>query len=87
MPLFGVGYVVAYRPINSLLPPSNFLLSDQRRDGRHAFWVLVPFILVMPVYSDSGVARICQRGVKTREQSDRAWGGDMCVWGGGGSDF
>ena len=41
--------------------------------------------------SDSGVARICKRGAKAREQSDRVWPGGcvcvcvcVCVWGGGG---
>ena len=31
-----------YRPINSLLPPSNVLLSDQRGNGGGGAWVLVP---------------------------------------------
>ena len=37
--------------------------------------------LAMSVHAVTVVARICQRGAKAREQSDRAWGG--CGGGGG----
>ena len=40
--------------------------------------------LLLSYVSDSGAARICQRGAKARERSDRAGEG---VGGGGGGGF
>ena len=67
MPLLG-GRLCEVASTNPLLPLLNFFYSNQRGGGGG---VLVP----LSYSSDSGAARICQRGAKARERSDRAGGG------------
>ena len=72
-----VGYVAAYRPINSLLPPPPSFFNSPINGGWRA-WVLVALIAV-PVER-----QWCSQDLSTWGQSDRAWGGCVCVGGGGG---
>ena len=79
MPLFGVGYVAAYRPINSLPPPPpSFTICFTLRsmgDGGHGS--LCPLYIGMPVEW-----QWCSQDVSSKwGQSDRAC---VCVCGGGG---
>ena len=65
MSLLG-GWLCEVTYTNPLLPLFKFFYSNQRGVGA---WALVPL-------SDSGAARICQRGAnRVRERSDRARAG------------
>ena len=69
MPLFGVGYVAAYRPINSLLPPPSFFLTLRSTGG----WGGRGFVNVGP-----------KRGSKATERGEGVWVWEAGGGGGGG---
>ena len=70
MTLLG-GWLCEVTYTNPLLPPSfeKVFYSNQAGGGEG----MAPCALSYA--SDGGAARICQRGAKARERSDRAWGG------------
>ena len=76
MALLG-GWLCEVTYTNPLLPPSfeKLFYSNQRGRG------MAPCALSYA--SDGGAARICQRGAKARERSDRAGGGGGGGGGGG----